>query len=188
MEDAEANPMQRPTSGTTLIEVLVYAAVFMIVIGSMMTLALAMLTGAERANSQIEVSDNARFLIQNIEFAIRNSASVIGPPAGTSSNTLTLNLDTNSLLYGFTTDSGWISLFPPHLLTYSVVDGSMTMQFEGSPVFPITNSLVTVSSVSFRNDRYSTETINTIRVKAVITGVDMTYPVSTSIDFSVSLE
>lgn len=188
MEHAEANPMQRPTAGTTLIEVLVYAAVFMIVVGSMMTLAMAMLTGAERANSQIEVSDNARFLIQNIEFAIRNSSSVLSPFPGASGTTLTLNIDSNSLFQGHVNGAGWGMPSPPNPLTYSVVNGAMTMQFEGGLSFPITNSLVTIGSVSFSNNQYSTETISTIRIKAIVGSVDKAYPASVSIDFSVSLE
>lgn len=190
MEHAEANPMRHHTAGTTLIEVLVYAVVFMIVVGSMLTLAMAMLTGAERANSQIEVSDNARLLIQNLEFSIRNSASVISPLPGASGNTLTLNIDSNSLLQGHVVGAGWggVSPAPPNLLIYSVVNGAMTMQFEGSPILPITNSLVTVGSVSFSNNQYSTETISTIRIKAIVGSVDKAYPASVSIDFSVSLE
>ena len=70
--------MKYSQAGTTLIEVLVYSMIFIIVVGGMMMLAFAMLTSAEQANSQIEVSDNARLFIQNVEVMVRSRLIAFG--------------------------------------------------------------------------------------------------------------
>jgi len=178
--------MKYSRAGTTLIEVLVYSMIFIIVVGGMMMLAFAMLTSAEQANSQIEVSDNARLFIQNVEVMVRNASSINSPFPGASANSLSLNIDPASYLQNYATGAGWgLSANP---IVYTLVNGVLTLQIAAVVPFPITNSFVTVSGLTFSNNQYSPETKNTIRVRAKITSVQPINPASVSLDFSVSID
>lgn len=160
------------SAGFTLIESLIYALIFVIVVGGMMMFAISMLTSSERANAQLEVSDNARFLIQKFERTIQGATAINSPGIGASASSLSVTTaSASSNPNVFDLSGGVIRL----------------KQASGTPL-PLTNSMVTVSSLSFTNYRLSTETKNTIRIRAKIQSVDPLRPVSSSIDIFISIQ
>jgi len=177
--------MNNSMTGATLIEVLLYTAIFMIVMGGVMLIAFGMLTTAEQTNAQIEVSENARFVTQHIEDLVRNSVSINSPSVGTTATSLSVNIDSNSVFQQYGSSQGWGNNMNP--VIYSISNGVLSVQIGSITTLPLTNSFVT-ASISFQNNSYSPETKNTIRVRGVIKSVASTRPASTSLDFSVSLD
>ena len=78
----------RKLNGFTLIEMILYVAIFAIVTGGMTMLAFAMLTGAQRADEKVEVADNARFMIQKIQRVLQGAAAINSPAIGESAGSL----------------------------------------------------------------------------------------------------
>lgn len=157
--------------GFTLIETLIYAIIFVIVIGGMVSFAFAMLTSSQRANTQIEISDNARFLTQKLQRAIQGAASINSPAVGASASSLSLTTASASM----------------NPLVIDLADGVVRTKKASQTPVALTNSMVVVSSLSFTNYSYSTATKNTIRVQAIVTSVEPYRPASTSIDIFISV-
>lgn len=162
----------RNIKGFTLIETLLYVAIFAIFVGGMIVFAFAMLTAAQRADETIEVADNARFAMQKIQRAIQVATAVNSPAVGASANSLSLSTATAS--------------WNPFII--DVADGSLRFKAGSATAVLITNSFVTVSSVSFFNYSFSTGTKNTMRVQARVASRIPASTASTSIDFFVSIQ
>src|SRR3989344_6466954 len=142
-------------AGFTLIEVLIYMVIFSLLVGTMMLFAFAMLSGAQRTDMQIEVTDNARFATQKLQRIIQGAVSVNSPAVGSSSTSLSLTTATAS--------------WNPFVI--DVASGSLRFKKGSAEAIPITNGFVTISSVSFKNYSFSTSTKNTIHVKANVSSV-----------------
>ncbi len=166
------NGLPAGKAGFTLIEILLYSAIFMIVIGAMMLFAYSMLSSAGRSDATLEVSDNTRFLIQKFQRTIQGATTVNSPAVGVTSTTLSVNTASASS--------------NPNVFDLS--DGAVRLKMAPSSPLPLTNSLVTVSSLSFTNFKFSTDTKNTIRVRAKIQSVEPYNPVSSSIDIFISVQ
>ena len=158
--------------GSTLIEVLIYAVIYVIVVSGMVIYAFAMLMSSEKSDMRVEVADNARFLVQKMERILQGAVSVNSPVAGVSSDTLSINTATTS--------------WNPFVI--DVASDSLRFKRGLSSAVPITNSLVIVSSVSFKNYSFSTSTKNTIRMKAKVTSIEPNSPTSSSIDIFISIQ
>src|SRR3989344_4238389 len=165
--------MRRITpQGFTLIEILLYAAIFVIVVGGMVTYAFAMLSSSQRADTQLEVADNARFMVQKLQRVLQGASSINTPIVGSSGASLSINTATAS--------------WNPFVI--DVVSGSLRFKKGSAPAVPITNSMVNVSSISFKNYSFSTNTRNTIRLQAQVSSVDPYRPASSSIDIFISIQ
>lgn len=162
----------RRINGYTLIEVLIYTAIFVIFVGGMMMFAISMLTSSQRADTQVEVADNSRFVIQKLQYVLKGASAINSPAVGSSNASLSLNTATAS--------------WNPFVI--DVASGSLRFKKGSAVAIPITNSMVTVSSVSFRNYSFSTNTKNTIRFKAKVSSVDPLRPVSNSLDIFISIQ
>ena len=158
-------------AGFTLIEMLIYALIFMIFVGGMVSLASALLTTSQRANTQIEVSDNAQFLTQKLQRAIQGATSIDFPAIGASAPSISITTASASA----------------NPLVIDLADGVVRIKKSSGAAIPITNSYVIVSSLSFTNYSYSAMTKNTVRARAIITSVEPYNPASTSIDFFISI-
>ncbi len=156
---------------------LLYTAIFMIMMGGMVTFAFAMITSAQRANTQIEVADNARFMIQKLERVLQGAITINSPAVTASANSLSLNTATAS----------W-NPFVISVATTGATSGSLQFKKGSATAIPITNSMVKVTSVSFTNYSFSTTTKNTIRVRAKISSVTPYRPASSSIDIFISIQ
>lgn len=159
-------------SGFTLIETLIYSMIFIIVVGGMMLFAIAMLTTSQRADSQVEVADNARFVIQKVQRALQGASAITAPTVGTVANSITITSASTSA----------------NPVIFDVSGGVMRIQMAGGIPIPLTNSSVTVSSLSFQNYSFSVNTKNTIRMRAKIDSVDPFRPASSSIDIFISVQ
>ncbi len=160
------------TTGFTLIEMLIYAAIFMIIAGSMTLFAVAMLRSGEQADYQVEVSDNTRFLIQKMERIIQGATAINSPAVGGTSSTLSVNTASTSA-NPFVVDRA---------------NGVVRLTMASGASVPLTNSFVTVSSLSFRTYSYGSSTKNTIRFRAKVDSVDPVHPASSSIDIFISVQ
>ena len=156
--------------GFTLIEMLLYASIFMIVTGGMTLFAVAMLRSAERADYQVEVSDNSRFIIQKIQRIVQGATTINSPAVGVTASTLSVNTASVSA--------------NPFVIDLS--GGVLRLKMATGTPIPLTNSFVTVSSLSFSNYSYGSSTKNTIRFRAKINSVDPMRPASSSIDIFIS--
>ena len=122
-------------TGFTLIETLVYIAIFSIFIGSLISFLNLMTTS--RINNQItlEVNNQGNELIRTITQSIRNSDSINSPNAGATSATLDLSTSTGSTNPTVFSESGGVLY-----MTEGV----------GDPI-ALTNGKVSISNVIFSN-------------------------------------
>ena len=156
--------------GFTLIEMLLYASIFTIVAGGMTVFAVAMLQSAEQTDYRVEVSDNARFLVQKMQRGIQGATAINSPAVGGTSSSLSVNTASTSANPFVVYASG----------------GILFLTMASSTPIPLTNSFVTVNSVSFRNYDYGVSTKNTIRFRATVESVNPIHPASSSIDIFIS--
>ena len=157
---------------------ILYVAIFGIVAGGMVLFAFAMLTSAQRADQRLEVADNARFAIQKLQRVLQSTVSINSPAVGApSANSLSLTTATAS----------W-NPFVIDVATSGAASGSLRFKAGSAAAVPITNTFVKVSSVSFRTYSFSTNTKNTIRVKAKVTSIELSSPASDSIDLFISIQ
>lgn len=164
-------------AGFTLIEVLIYALIFVIVVGGMMLYAIAMLTSSERADTRVEVADNSRFMIQKLQRVIQGAVKINSPAVNASDATLSLDTATAS----------W-NPFTMYVVNFGPASGSLLFRKGAAAPVLITDSFVKISSVSFKNYSFSTSTKNTIRFKAKVQSVEPYHPVSNSIDIFISIQ
>lgn len=158
--------------GYTLIETIIYVAIFVVVVGSMMLFAITMFLASERADTQIEVADNSRFLIQKLQRALQGASAVTVPVVG--ANGVNLAIVTASAA--------------SNTMTFTLQNGVLTSQRGNlAPPKAITNSAVVVSNLKFTNYSFSTNSLNTVRVQATIKSVEPTRPASSSIDVFISV-
>lgn len=158
-------------NGFTLIEMLLYAVIFMIVVGGMTLFAISMLRSAERADYKLEVSDNSRFLVQKMQRIIQGATAINSPAVGATASSLSVNTASTSA----------------NPFVIDRVNGVVRLTMAGGTPIPLTNSLVTVSSMSFRNYDYGPSTKNTIRFRAKVESVDPINPASSSVDIFISV-
>ena len=156
--------------GFTLIEMLLYAAIFTIVAGGMTVFAVAMLQSAEQTDYRVEVSDNTRFLVQKMQRVIQGATVINSPAVGGTSSSLSVNTASTSANPFVVYASG----------------GILLLKMASATPVPLTNSFVTVSSLSFRNYDYGTTTKNTIRFRAKVESINPIHPASSSIDIFIS--
>ena len=166
--------VNKKKSGFTLVEMLMYALIFVIVVGGMMVFAIAMLTSSERADTQVEIADNTRFVIQKLQRTLQGATAINSPAVGVTAGTLSVNTASTAA--------------NPYI--FDVVGGVLRLTRTtgaGAIAFPLTNSSVTVSSLSFQNYSFSINTKNTINVHLKIDSVEPIRPVSSSIDVFISV-
>ena len=149
---------------------LLYAAIFVIIAGGMTLFAVAMLRTTEQTDYQVEISDNTRFLIQKMQRIIQGATAINSPAVGGTSSSLSVNTASTSA----------------NPLIIDLSNGVVRLKMASGTPLPLTNSFVTVSSLSFKNYDYGTSTKNTIRFRAKVISVDETYPASSSIDIFIS--
>ncbi len=76
--------------GFTLIEVMIYVAIFSIVVGTLTTFALSMNSSRLRAQVMLEVNGQGASIVRTITQTVRNSTAITAPSAGNTAGALTL--------------------------------------------------------------------------------------------------
>ena len=157
--------------GFTLIEVLVYAIIFALLVGTMTLFAFSMLNGSTKADMQLEVTDNARFVTQKLQYILHGATSVDSPVVGSSAASLSITTATTS--------------WNPFVIDVS--NGALRFKKGSAAAVPLTDSFVRISSVSFKTYAFSDSTKNTVRFKAQVASVNPLQPASSSIDIFISI-
>lgn len=158
--------------GFTLIEVLIYSLIFVIITGGMTLFAISILTASERADSQVELSDNSRFMIQKIQQNLRGTSTVNSPTVGNTATSLSINTASASA----------------NPVVFDLSGGAVRMKVASASPLPLTNTFVEVMSISFQNYSFSTGTKNTIRIKGKMKTSEAIRPASSSFDIFISVQ
>lgn len=121
---------------STLIETILYVAMFAAVTGVLLSFTINLMTRAGKIRSMIEVDQNAQFAMEKIAATIRNSKDATVPADGGGSGpTLTLTMPDASV--------------SPTI--FAVTNGVLTMQQGTGPALPLTSAAVKVTGLNFRN-------------------------------------
>lgn len=159
-------------SGFTLIETIMYAVIFMIVVGGMMLFGIAMLTSSQKSDTRVEVADNTRFVLQKFQRILQGAQVVNSPAVGSSASSISVNTASTS----------------GNPFVFDLSNGVIRLKIASQDPIPLTSSAVTVSNLTFQNYSFSTGTRNTIRVTGKIQSIDPYRPVSSSFDVFISVQ
>ncbi len=141
--------------GFTLLEFLLYIGIVGIILTVSGAIGLNVLFGKAKLMSIEEVSQNARFAMEDMALKIRNSEAINSPATSTSASTLSLQMaDSTKNPTVFDVSSGIVQITEG---TGSAVD--------------LTSSEVTVTTLQFSNISYS-NTPGTVRVQMTIKRVN----------------
>ncbi|MEK7583782.1 MAG: prepilin-type N-terminal cleavage/methylation domain-containing protein, partial [Patescibacteria group bacterium] len=126
---------REPSSGFTLIELIMYVAITSILV-SLITLFLASLHEARiKSETVAEVEQQGLQVLQRMTHAIRNAQTITSPSAGSSGSSLTLDV---------VAATGDPTVFDESSGAVRITEGA------GSAI-PLTNDYVTVSALTFSN-------------------------------------
>ncbi len=162
----------KASRGFTLIEIIIYSGIVVIISTGFILYVYSTLDYSNRVRSHLEVTDNSRLIIQKISGILRGAVVINSPAVGFSG--ASLSADTHDI--------------PNNPFIFDLSSGVLRLKRGGASPVPISNSLVTVSSLSFANYSYSNGTKNTIRIKALITSATDLPPASQQIDFFVTIQ
>lgn len=158
--------------GFTLIEILIYCALIALLLTATLGIAYEFLQSSAATKSRVILAEQQQFLRQKIEWVVRGSSAINAPSVGSSASTLSVN-KTNSAENPFVIDT---------------VSGVVRLQTASQVALPITDPAVTVSGLTFTTYAFSATTKNTVRVRATLTTTQTSSPVSSSMDFYVSIQ
>ncbi len=82
--------MRRPESGFTLVEVLVYLAIFSIAMGGLVEASYALLESADTNRTELTLQAEGEYLLGKIDYVLESAASVSSPGPGMSSSVITV--------------------------------------------------------------------------------------------------
>lgn len=77
--------------GFTLIEILIYLALFSIIIGGVLVTAYQVIEASHKTASRVVIEEEANFLLRKIEWALSAVSLINAPAAGMSGSTLSIN-------------------------------------------------------------------------------------------------
>ena len=157
--------------GFTLIEVLIYTAILTVILTGVLATFYSIINTSDSLRNQIELVENSKFLEQKLRWALTGATQINTPGLGSTSDTLSIERPGAGSPLVFDLSNGIVRM----------ASGS------GDPV-PITNDFVIVSSLSFKNFSFSSDTKNSIRIKANLTNTNMPVPSTTSIDLFISIQ
>ncbi len=163
---------KKPLTGFTLIETLLYSAIVVVIIGSMIGMSYALIRTSNRLEYQTEVNENAQFLTNKIAWVLKGATNINSPAVNT--NGATLSVNTSSLSF--------------NPFVFDLSGGAVRLKVGTAVAVPITNGHVTVSSLSFSNFSFADNSKNTIRVRALLESVDPEKSASGSIDLFITVQ
>lgn len=140
--------------GFTLVETIIYIGIVAIIISSFLLASQQIIVSASRTRQQIELTENQKFLIQKINWLLRDIDGVNTPVAGASSSILSINK------VGFNDN--------PIVLSLSDNVVYLTTGSTTTSTVPLTNSSVMVTSLTFYQLTFASSSQNAIRVVADI--------------------
>ncbi len=132
--------------GFTLVELLIYVAVLMMLVGATIPFLLNMSSLRAKHFAQADLYSQMRFVTERIKHDIRR-ASIAGVGASVSY----VDLATTSNVYSLMRSDYYGSLNPNNLVTFSVSNGILQETYEGF-TYNLTGPDVTVTSLIFYNN------------------------------------
>ena len=120
--------------GFTLMETLVYLALFSLLFGGAIVSAYNMFEGFSRGQTHIMMQEEGNFLIGKINWAISGAKSIEVPATGGSGNTLSV--------------TKWTSSLNPVVITLNGND--LTISLSGNSAKTLNNTNVSISNLNFR--------------------------------------
>lgn len=119
-------------NGFTLIETIIYLALFAIIIGGGMVATWHIIEATAAAQNHIMLQEEANFLLRKLNWALTglpNQTSVAIPSPAIPYSDTTLRLTKNGVL-----------------LTFALTDNILTLQYGSGPVLPLTISSIIISA------------------------------------------
>ena len=144
--------------GFTLIETIIYLALFAIIIGGGLVASYQIIQGTDAAFGHIILQGEANFLFRKINWALNGATSIITPPNSAPTADLIVNKD----IAGSATQ-----------LKFTLEDKNITLERNSSGVKVLNSSNITVDSLSFKQDP-----INSITTDFTLTTFQNGKPVS----------
>ncbi len=133
--------------GFTLIEFIIYIAILAVVLLVSFNFSWQIIFSNEKAQSQREVQQNARFVMEKISRILRQAKSVNTPSPGSSANILSLEMKD--------------PLLDPTV--FEITDNKLYITQGADPSYELTNNRVEVSNIQFRNLSFA-DTPETIQI------------------------
>lgn len=159
-------------NGFTLIEILIYCALIAMLLTATVGIAYEFMQSSANVRSRVVLAEQRQFLRQKIGWVIRGSSAVNAPAVGSSGTVLSVNKP-NSVENPFVID---------------LADGIVRLRTALHGPIAITDQSVAVSGLLFDTFAFSETTKNTVRVRATLTTTQTSEPVSSSIDFYISIQ
>jgi Tfp pilus assembly protein PilW len=139
-------------NGVTLVETLLYVAIFGVMIVAFTTFSKSLVSNRMQSQSLFEVNDQGEAVLKTITQTLRNADQVNSPSAGNTTDSLSVD----------TASSGTSPTI------FSVVDGVLNIKEGGGEVIPLTNSKVVVSDLVITN-LSRPDTVNAVKVSFKLT-------------------
>lgn len=139
-------------TGFTLIETIIYIGIIAIILSSFLMTSEQIIFSNNRTHRQIELTGNQKFLVQKINWLLRNVDIINAPLPNTSSSVLSINKVN----------------FPNNPMVLNL-DNNVVYLTTGSTTTstaPLTNNSVIVTSLTFYQLTFSSSSQNAIRVVA----------------------
>ena len=143
------------TGGYTLLELLLYISMYSIIMLSVMGLLFTLLEVRIKSRTEAEVDQQGVQIVHLITQAIRNSDNINSPAAGASSASLSLDMPGTSL----------------DPTVFDLSSGVARISETGGAAVELSNSLVTVSDLTFTN-LTRPQTPGNIRIEFTVTYVN----------------
>ncbi len=126
--------MKIHTRGFTLIEVLLYLALFSILIGGAVVCAFNLFEVAQNGGTRTMLSEETDFLLAKIAWALNDAQNITTPDAGGSGNTLVIDRRTNK---------------DGTPLTFTLTGKDLTFARNGETLEPLNNTNVKIEHLTF---------------------------------------
>jgi type II secretory pathway pseudopilin PulG len=152
-------PKVNPSSGFTLIETIIYAALVSLVIGLILLVAFQVVSGSGRLNAKVFLEEEAGFLIRKMEWAIAGASSVNSPSSGTGSNT------------SFSVDKFEIPT-EENPIVFAVSGSDLTIKKGNGTTTILNSSLLKVENATFTHIAATGTTPAGIKIELSVSGAD----------------
>lgn len=127
------NETIKKRKGFTLVETLVYAAIFGIMISFVIVSLYQTIDSGKGNAGRVEVENETDFIMRKISWAFSGAAAIIEPSAGASSSRLSLDK------YNY----------PQNPIVFDVASGTARISRGGSPAAPLNSSNVSITDLTF---------------------------------------
>jgi len=141
--------------GFTLIEALIYTALFSFIIGGAILAVYSILDGSARTDTALTRDAEARFVLQKIAWALNSKTTLIAPADDSSGDSLSL----------VKTISG-----TPTTISININNGRVYLTRNAGPAVPLTSERISVDSLLFHNRASAAGAPRAIEVTIAING------------------